>query len=113
MQAVVSENHIIIENEILRQALLEVRSGQKQILARIEEMAQKHASVEAAIAHIATAFPDDGVDGHRRYHEAVIELVGEKRRLRQAIQEKTISGLVWAGLVFIASIIWHEIQRRV
>jgi hypothetical protein len=40
----------------------------------------------------------------------MIETLAERKRLRLAIQEKTISGLVWAGLVALGFAVFHEIQ---
>ncbi len=34
--------------------------------------------------------------GHCRYHTLMIEGIEERRKLRHAIQEKTIAGLAWA-----------------
>ena len=59
------------------------------------------------------AFPQGDFDGHRRYHETMIEMLAERRRLRQAIQEKTISGLIWAALVGVGIAIWHELLALV
>ena len=55
------------------------------------------------------AFPHGDFEGHRRYHETMIEMLAERRRLRQAIQEKTISGLIWAALVGLGIAVWHEL----
>ncbi len=55
----------------------------------------------------AEAFPGGDHVGHCRYHDIMIEQVEERRRLRQAIQEKTISGLVWAAIVGIGYSVWE------
>jgi hypothetical protein len=89
----------------------EIRGGQREIIKTLEHMEQRHNASEAAIEKITKAFPAGDLDGHRRYHETMIEMVAERRRLRIAIQEKTISGLVWAGLVGAAVMVWHELQR--
>lgn len=52
-------------------------------------------------AKFKAAFPAGDNVGHCRYHEAQIELLHERRRLRQAILEKSIAGLVWALIVFV------------
>jgi len=57
------------------------------------------ADLKGRMSIVLSAFPDGDIEGHRRYHLTQMELLVEKRRLRQAIQEKTISGLVWVGIV--------------
>lgn len=47
----------------------------------------------------AEAFPGGDHVGHCRYHQLMIERNIELRRLRQAIIEKTIGGLVWGLLL--------------
>jgi hemerythrin len=62
------------------------------------------------IIALQKAFPAEDAEGHRRYHEAIIEKTAEIRRLRQAIQEKTISGLIWAAIVWFGIAVFHEFQ---
>lgn len=59
------------------------------------------------------AFSGGDHDGHRRYHDTLQEMLEERRRLRQAIQEKTISGLVWMALIAVGGAIWHQIQQNI
>jgi len=56
------------------------------------------------------AFPGGDHVGHCRYHELMIEDLAEKRRLREAVQQKTISGLVWAGVVGLAYAVWQYLK---
>lgn len=60
-----------------------------------------HPELQAQIDEIKGAFPAGDADGHRRYHELIIENTEAKKRLRAAIIEKTIPGLLWAALVWI------------
>lgn len=66
---------------------------------------------EVAIQKLYSAYPGSDVDGHRRYHELIIENTEEKRRLRYAIKEKTYAGLVWAIIVGIALYLWGELLQ--
>lgn len=54
----------------------------------------------------ADAFPGGDHVGHCRYHQLMIEDIESKKRLRAAILEKTISGLVWAAIVGFAISSW-------
>lgn len=73
----------------------EVRRGQTSLADQLKELTSK-------VDTIMTGFPAGDIEGHRRYHETMIELVAERRRLRLVIQEKTLTALVWALLVFLA-----------
>lgn len=57
----------------------------------------------------AEAFPGGDYLGHCRYHALMIERNEELRRLRAAILEKTIAGLVWAVIVGAGIAAWHYI----
>jgi hypothetical protein len=52
------------------------------------------------------AFPGGDAAGHRRFHEAIIENTAAKKRLAQAVMEKTIAGLVWAAMFGIGLACW-------
>lgn len=58
------------------------------------------------------AFPGGDHRGHCRYHTLMIEQLEERRRLRIAVQEKTIAGLVWALIVFAALAAWAYIKSE-
>lgn len=64
---------------------------------------------EMAIQKLYSAYPSGDVDGHRRYHDLIIENTEEKRRLRYAIKEKTYAGLLWAAIVGLALFAWGEL----
>lgn len=49
----------------------------------------------------AEAFPGGDHMGHCRYHQLMIEDIEAKKRLRQAVMEKTIGGLVWSAIVAV------------
>jgi len=56
------------------------------------------------------AFPGGDHVGHCRYHELMIEDIAEKRRLREAVQQKTISALVWAAVAGLAYAVWQYLK---
>jgi hypothetical protein len=61
---------------------------------------------------ITSAFPNSDIEGHRRYHETMIELLIEKRRLRLAIQEKTVAGLLWAVMVWVGILLFQGAKAK-
>ena len=75
-----------------------------------EDVCEAIMQMKQKIDHLVSAFPAGDMDGHRRYHELQIARVEEIRRLRVAIQEKTIAGLVWAGMLWLGTIALHNIQ---
>jgi hypothetical protein len=61
----------------------------------------------------AEAFPGGDHVGHCRYHTLMIQAIEESRNLRVAIQTKTISGLIWAGLVVVGLAVWSYIKNQI
>lgn len=74
----------------------------------LEAHGSRISDAEQDIKKLYSAYPSMDVDGHRRYHELIIENTEEKRRLRYAIKEKTYAGLVWAAIVGLALYCWTE-----
>lgn len=75
-------------------------------------MAQDIHDIKGILQRLTSAFPDGDTEGHRRYHEQMIERTAEIRRLRIAIAEKTWSGLIFAAILGIATLIWNGIMQR-
>lgn len=61
---------------------------------------------------LTSAFPGGDPDEHRRYHAEVMEFIAERKALWRSIREKTLTALVWSGLVFVGVAIWFEVKRR-
>ncbi len=68
--------------------------------------------LEDRVAEVKKAFPGGDIEGHRRYHDALIEDFQTRKRLLQVLKEKTIIALVWSGCGWIVLACWHEFQRR-
>lgn len=92
--------------------LNDIRSTQRETLRRLDAVEKQQESISKILEKIMSAFPDGDVEGHRRYHRLMIERTEEVRRLRAAIQEKTISGLLWSLMVFIGVTIWHYLKAK-
>ena len=58
----------------------------------------------------AEAFPGGDHVGHCRYHMLMIEDIDARKRLRQAVMEKTVAGLVWGTLAAVALAGWHYLK---
>ena len=100
----------IDEQQINNSAMVKVL---KKIDTHQVETNVRLASLENKLGDIQDAFPSNDYLGHHRYHQTMIEMLAERRRLRVAIQEKTLSGLLWAVIVGIGMAVWAQIVRGV
>lgn len=79
-----------------------------------EKILENHVTqTNTKLADISKGFPGGDADAHRRYHETQIALVEEKRKLRIAISEKTISGIIWSAIVFVGIAAWTAIKQHI
>lgn len=60
-----------------------------------------------------SAFASGDHEGHRQYHEMMMEAQRDRKRLIAAVKEKTISGLIWAGVVMVGLALWQWIKTQV
>lgn len=61
----------------------------------------------------AEAFPGGDHVGHCRYHTLMIEEIDSRKKLTQAVKEKTISGLVWAVVVAAGLAMWAWLKAEI
>lgn len=59
---------------------------------------------------IKSGFPHGDPKSHRSVHEKYIEEAEERAALRKTVIERTVTGVVWAGIVFVAIAIWEYIK---
>lgn len=59
---------------------------------------------------IDSGFPYGDLVEHRKVHENYIKHVAERAALWKSVQEKTVTGIVWAGLMLIGSALWEFIK---
>ena len=69
--------------------------------------------LEDKVEKIETAFPGGDFTGHARYHAAVIEELQSRKKLREAVMEQLVKGSVWAGLVFLGTVILTYLKDHV
>lgn len=55
------------------------------------------------------AVPNGDAVGHCRYHQLMIDDIEAKKRLRAAVMEKTIAGLVWSFIAAIGWMCWQQL----
>lgn len=68
------------------------------------------AKVQEVISRIDSGFPGGDPVEHRKVHEHYIREASERAALWKSIREKTITGIVWAGLMLIGSALWDFIK---
>lgn len=78
----------------------------------INEMrAELHRHIEerakALEEKIADGFPNGDPRSHRLVHEGYIREAEERAALRKTVVERTVTGVVWAGIVFVAIAVWE------
>ena len=79
----------------------------------IEAMQKDIADLKVMHSGIVAAFPAGDTKGHHDYHIALIERNKELRRLRMAIVEKTVGGLVWAVMLWAGVHIWKGVTQAI
>lgn len=87
----------------LVQLLSELRDGQLDLMASFEALTVKVTKHDGATSHLMNAFPAADVDGHRRYHESVIEWRELRNKvvrecLVKAAQATTLYAFGWIAL---------------
>lgn len=97
-----------IGGESLVQVIMEIRDDIIRILKRLDEMDDQHKEAKDSINKLTAAFVGGDVEGHRRFHEMMIERNKELKSLRIAIQEKTISALLWSAIMFVAMAVFQS-----
>jgi len=97
----------------LGQLVSDLRDGQLELMANIDALNAKSAKQEAAIVRLLGGFPADDVDGHRRYHESVIEW----RELRNKMVREALLKVAQAGTLaafgWLALAIWQSFKVTV
>lgn len=99
------------EQSILTEVLREVKdltTCQRELTAKLNGHIERE---EAKLDFIVAAFPDGDPRGHREYHDALIAAAAQRVRLRQAIIEKTLIGLIWAGVIWIGIALWQGFRH--
>ena len=88
--------------EPLVKVLTEIHDSQE----RTEKKVDKTMTV---VENIEKAFPNADFEGHRRYHQSVIEMLEERKKFYREITKKTIIGVLWALMVWVGIAVYHEI----
>lgn len=97
----------------LAQVLTEMRDAQRQLIIVVEGLNQRAIEDRAAIDRLVAGFPGGDFEGHRRYHEAVIEWRELRNKLvREALIKVTQAGAL-AAFGWLALAIWQSFKLTV
>lgn len=77
----------------LVQFLNEIRNNQQDMMACFEQLSKQVADQQALIERALSGFPAADVEGHRRYHESVIE----RRELVNKMLRETLVNVAKTG----------------
>jgi C4-dicarboxylate-specific signal transduction histidine kinase len=97
----------------LAQVLTEMRDGQRRLVEVVESVRLNDVANKAGLADLLSGFPAGDFDGHRRYHEAVIEW----RELRNKLVREALIKVAQAGSLaafgWVALAIWQSFKLTV
>ncbi|MEX3972264.1 hypothetical protein [Paraburkholderia caribensis] len=62
---------------------------------------------------LARGFPDGDWEGHRRYHEAVIQKMEARTKFYDDLRTELAKKGLWALLVLVGIAVWQYIKTRV
>lgn len=100
-------DHLVTAIEQLGDAQIELAKKLDEVARIQRDMNVDLQAVKNSMGDlVTTAFPAGDAEGHRRYHDLIIQKTEETRRLRIAIQEKTISALIWSVVVAGGALLW-------
>jgi len=93
--------------------LTEMRDNQLEMRADFEQLSQKVSRLQATNERLLSGFPAEDVEGHRRYHESVIEWRELRNKLaREALVKIASAGALGAaGWLLLA--IWQSFRITV
>lgn len=76
-------------------------------IERLEKLADEMGrKIDDTRERLISAFPGGDMEGHRHYHEMMMEAGRDRKRLITAVKEKTVAGLVWALMLGVGIACW-------
>jgi hypothetical protein len=97
----------------LAQIVSDLRDGQLDLQASMEELKAESSQHKAAYARLLGGFPADDIEGHRRYHESVIEWRELRNKLVREALTKMVGAGVLAGFGWLALAFWQAFKVTV
>lgn len=112
MSALHDERLAAVTDPAIAALLRDLVTGQAQLLERVTEIETELQRQAAAAAAFVRAFPSGDLEGHRRYHELMIEDIETRKRMTRAITEKALGGIVLGAVAFIAAAVMFYVKAQ-
>ena len=85
------------------EVLIEMRDSQRLLVSKVT-------ALEVSNARLLSGFPGDDIDGHRRYHESVIEWRELRNKMvREGLIKVAQAGML-AGAGILAGVLWKALK---
>lgn len=106
MQELWQQEAARIGGPIFAEVLIEMRDSQRLVVEKVT-------ALEASNARLMSGFPANDVDGHRRYHEAVIEWRELRNKMVREGLIKVAQAGALAGAGILVGILWKAFKISV
>lgn len=71
-----------------------------------------YAKLDQLKEEIKALAPNGDIDGHRRYHEQLIDIQTKRTKLVDTLTEKIVTGIVWAVMGGVCTALWAWIKAE-
>ena len=92
-------------------ARLDTRLGREHAENRTDTADFKR-EVRNKLDELRKAFPDDDLDGHRRFHEALISESLARKAFWSDLRGRLLEKGIWAVIVFLAGASWYYFKEH-
>lgn len=87
-------------------------TGMKELILSVNLLRQEVADNTRKTEQILKGFADSDPEGHRRYHEEVMQAMADRRKLRQEILTHLLKTSAWAALAGICFVLWKYLKSQ-
>lgn len=106
MQELWKQEAARIGGPLFAEVLIEMRDSQREVVATV-------ARLESSNTLLLSGFPANDIDGHRRYHEAVIEWRELRNKMVKEALIKAAQASAVGALGWVAFALWQSIKLSV
>ncbi|WP_059415630.1 MULTISPECIES: hypothetical protein [Cupriavidus] len=71
------------------------------------------AELTEEVRRLRTGFPEGDSDGHRRYHEEIMQAMADRRKLRQELITHLLKTSSWAALAGVLWALWEHFISKI
>lgn len=93
--------------------LTEMRDNQLDMRGDFEQLSKRVMELQASTDLVRSGFPANDVEGHRRYHQSVIEARELRNKLVRAALEKAIGSGAVIGTGWVLLAVWEYFKIKV